>query len=129
MVIFKNIAIYRTIVAVAVILFPTIARPGSIQADVACHPAGKYLAYDCTIRLSQAATGAPVTDAAFTVTADMASMPMAHNVRPVTGMASGEPGVYRARLDLEMVGTWTVNLQLSRPTRDRITRTIDFREP
>ena len=129
MVRFTNVALYGAIAAAAVMLFHAAARSQSIQAEVACHPAGEHLAYDCTIRLSQAATGAPVTDAAFTVTADMASMPMAHNVRPVTGTASGEPGVYRAQLHLEMVGTWSVNLQLSKPTRDRITRTVDFHEP
>jgi len=124
-----NAALCRIFAVAAVILCPAAARSQSIQADVACRPAAEHLAYDCTIRLSQAGTGAPVKDAAFTVTADMASMPMAHNVRPVTGTAAGEPGIYRAQLHLEMGGTWTVNLQLSKPTRDRITRTIDFHEP
>ncbi len=59
------------------------------KADVACQPGAKTLQYDCTIRLTDARTGAPLTKVKVTVGADMPSMPMAHNVRPADSGAAG----------------------------------------
>ncbi len=90
------------------------------RAEVRCTPAGVALTYDCLIRLTHAGTGAPLTGAQLTVAADMPSMPMAHAVKPVGATGAGEPGLYRARIELEMGGEWALQLTLSAPFRDRI---------
>src|SRR5712691_6727043 len=54
-----------------------------VKADVSCRPGPKSLQYDCIITLTDARTGAPLTKADLTVGADMPSMPITHNVRPV----------------------------------------------
>lgn len=98
------------------------------QAEVRCAPAGVALTYDCLIRLTHAGTGAPLTGAQLTVGADMPSMPMAHAVKPVAARSAGEPGLYRARIELEMTGEWALQLELSAPFRDRIVSRQRFDE-
>ena len=75
----------------------------------------RSLVYDCIIKLSNARTSAPLEQATVTVGADMPSMPMAHNVRPVIAKATGTPGEYQARLALEMFGDWAVRLKIGGP--------------
>ncbi|HSK42108.1 MAG TPA: FixH family protein [Arenibaculum sp.] len=110
-------------------LFLVLAAPAAaepLEADIRCRPAGTGPVYDCAITLADPGTGSPVSDAQFTVGADMPSMPMAHNVRPVAAVPAGEPGTYHARLALEMHGTWTVKLLVSAPVQARIHRSLDF---
>jgi hypothetical protein len=89
-------------------------------------PAGPAMTYDCTIRLTNAATGEPVTGVQITVGADMPSMPMAHNVRPVRAVPGAQPGEYRVRLELEMHGEWAVRLRLAGAVRDQIFTHLNF---
>jgi hypothetical protein len=96
------------------------------SADVACQPAAKALQYDCTIKLTSARTGAPLTKVNLTVGADMPSMPMAHNVRPVKATPTDEPGIYRVRIELEMHGDWALQLNLAGEIRDRVIATMRF---
>ncbi len=58
----------------------------------------------------------------------MPSMPMAHNVPPVTGMPTGKPGAYNARLELKMHGEWALTLDVSGAARDRIIKKLQFGE-
>jgi hypothetical protein len=96
------------------------------RADVACQPAAKALNYECTIRLSDAGTGAPLSGVDLTVSAEMPSMPMAHNMRPVKATAGTEPGLYHARIELEMQGDWALQLNLTGRIRDRVIRVMRF---
>jgi hypothetical protein len=96
------------------------------KADVACRPAGATLEYDCTIVLINARTNEPLAGVTLTVGADMPSMPMMHNVRPVKATPAQAPGTYQARLVLEMHGDWALQLNLSGPVRDRVVTTIRF---
>lgn len=96
------------------------------RADIDCRPAGDGPVFDCTIRLTDARTRTPISGAQFTVGADMPSMPMAHNIRPAPAVPTTEPGVYRAPLALDMYGTWTVKLVISRPVHDQIRKTIEL---
>lgn len=92
------------------------------RASIDCKPSGLQL--DCTIKLTNAATGAPLTGVDVTVGADMPSMPMMHNIKPVKAAAGGEPGTYRSRIELEMSGAWTLKVDLAGPVRDRVTKSI-----
>jgi hypothetical protein len=98
------------------------------KAEMNCAPAGSILAYDCMIRLTSAATGRPLTGVELSVGADMPSMPMVHNVRPVKAVPGKEPGEYTVRLELEMYGDWAVRLRLSGPVRDQLFTHLNFSE-
>lgn len=96
------------------------------KADVVCVSAGQFLQYDCTIKLTNARTGAPLSGVVLTVGADMPSMPGVHNVRPVKAMEQAVKGTYQARIDLEMHGDWAVRLDLSGSVRDRVIAVLSF---
>jgi hypothetical protein len=97
-----------------------------VRAAVTCKPAPEKLAYDCTFKLSNARTGAPIDQAELTIGADMPSMPLAHNVRPVTATATSVPGEYQARLTLEMHGDWALRLKVVGPVKDQIVEVLRF---
>jgi hypothetical protein len=83
------------------------------RAEMDCKFTGTDFVYDCVIRLTPARPAVEVT-----VGADMPSMPMAHNVKPVKARPGKAPGEYRATLDLDMTGEWAVKLRLSGAVRD-----------
>jgi hypothetical protein len=95
---------------------------------VSCRPAGVVLEYDCTIKLTDARSKTPVTGAMLTVGADMPSMPMVHNIRPVKATRAAEPGVYQLRLELEMHGDWALRIDISGPLRDRVIVPLRFED-
>ena len=96
------------------------------RAEVDCAPTGKKLVYECKIVLMGRKSGAPLEGAKLVVGADMPSMPLAHNVRPVTASPGGKPGMYRATIELEMHGEWALRLDVSGPTRDRLIHKMHF---
>lgn len=96
------------------------------KADVNCAAAAKRLEYDCTIKLTDSRSGAALTGVDVTVGADMPSMPMAHNVKPVKAVPGNEPGTYLARIELEMHGDWAIKVDLGGQVRDRIVKSMRF---
>lgn len=106
------------------------ARAADIRAkaEVSCRATMESLQYDCTIKLTNARTNAPLTGVTLMVGADMPSMPMAHNVRAVKAEAGAEPGTYRARLELEMTGVWALHLNIGGPLRDRVVKIVRFED-
>jgi hypothetical protein len=103
-----------------------VAAAERARADVSCQPGAKALQYDCVIKLTNARTGVPLSKVDLTVGADMPSMPMAHNVRPVKATPTQEPGTYRAAIELEMHGDWALQLNLAGELRDRVITTMRF---
>jgi hypothetical protein len=99
-----------------------------VHATVACRAAGEKLTYDCAIRLTNARTGAALDNARVTIAADMPSMPMAHNVPPVTATATGAPGEYQAHVRLEMHGDWALRLTVAGALRDEVVEVRNFGE-
>ena len=97
-----------------------------VAADVSCTATAEKLTYDCMIMLKGRKSGDPVAGAEVVVKADMPSMPLAHNVRPVKAAAGSMPGHYTATLELEMLGEWALTLDVSGPTRDRIVTKLHF---
>ena len=97
------------------------------EAEVTCLPTREKLVYDCLVRLTNAHSKAVISGAEVAVSADMPSMPMAHNVRPVSANAvRGEPGVYGFRMKLEMQGEWALKIGVNKPFRDLVIRVLDF---
>ena len=93
------------------------------NAKLDCKYTGKDFIYDCVIRLQPPMDGVQVT-----MSADMPSMPMAHQVRPVKAQPTKKPGEYRARLELEMTGEWAVKLRLAGAVRDQLVLHYEFDE-
>jgi hypothetical protein len=118
----------RTLLAAALAALASPAAAQRLAADVDCKPTQHDLVYDCRIALMEAASRKPVAGADVSVGADMPSMPMAHNVKPVKAKPAKEPGLYTARLELEMHGEWALKLNVRSPVRDVIVKKIDFRE-
>ena len=108
---------------------PMAAVAQRLDAEVDCRPTKTDLVYDCRFVLKEAKTGKPVNGAELAVGADMPSMPMAHNVKPVKATPGKAPGEYRARIELEMFGEWALKLNVRGPARDVIVKKLDFREP
>jgi hypothetical protein len=114
-----------TLAAAALAAGAAAAQPRA-TAEVSCRPAEAALHYDCTIKLIDARSKAPLAGASVSVGADMPSMPMAHNVRPAKAMPAVEPGVYQVRLALEMHGDWALRIDVSGPLRDRVVAPLRF---
>jgi len=99
--------------------------PMSLAAVVSCAPEARPLRQRCTVRLSDRRTGRAVTGAAVTLHADMPSMPLAHNVPPVTAAPGPQPGTYQAVLELDMTGRWVIAVRVAAPVRDQLTHVIE----
>lgn len=97
---------------------PSQAFAQRIRGEMDCRFTGTDFVYDCAIRLARG--GKPLQGARVSVGADMPSMPMAHNLRPVAAKPGKAPGEYEARLDLDMTGEWAIRLRLSGPVRDQV---------
>ncbi|MSQ63365.1 MAG: hypothetical protein EXR33_05955 [Betaproteobacteria bacterium] len=114
--------------ALGLILFftalPLLAQ--KVEGELACRLTKTDFIYDCMIRISRG--GLPLPGAAVTVGADMPSMPMAHNVKPVKATPGKTPGEYAAKLDLEMLGEWAVKLRLRGPVNDQLILLYEFDE-
>ena len=106
-----------------VLLLPAVALAQKTNAKLDCKYTGKDFIYDCVIALQP-----PMGDVQVTVSADMPSMPLAHQVRPVKAQPTKKPGEYRARLDLEMTGEWAVKLRFAGPVRDQLVLHYEFDE-
>ena len=98
------------------------------KADVQCQATATKLVYDCTIMLTGRKSNQPIDGANIVVGADMPTMAMAHNVKPVTAVTAGKPGMYRVRIELAMYGEWALKIDVSGPTRDRIIHKTHFGE-
>jgi len=100
------------------------AHAQGVKAEIDCRFTGKDYIYDCVVHLARG--GAPLAGAQLSVGADMPSMPMAHNLKPVQANPGKKPGEYEARLDLEMAGEWALKLRLSGPVRDLLVLNYEF---
>ena len=113
-----------TFAVLALAALPAAAQ--GTRAELDCTPTRTEHVYDCVIRLARG--GAPLAGAQLSIGADMPSMPMAHNIKPVKAKPGKKPGDYEARLDLEMAGEWAVKLRLSGPVRDQLVLHYEFDE-
>ena len=116
----------------ALLLLFAVAQPALAQrldADVDCKPTKHDLVYDCRFVLKEVKSGRLVSGALLSIGADMPSMPMAHNVKPVRAAPGAAPGEYTARIELEMFGDWALKLNVRGPVRDVIVKKFSAREP
>jgi len=114
----------KTTLVLILAVLPGVALAQAPKADLQCKATGTDFVFDCTIRVTRG--GKPLEGARITVGADMPSMPMAHNVKPVQAQPAQAPGEYKAKVDLEMLGVWAVKLRLSGPVRDQLILHYEF---
>ena len=95
------------------------------MSDVQCKATEEKLVYDCMIYLTDKKTKKKISRANFMVSADMPSMPGAHNLKPVMAHAMGL-GIYHVKLKLEMYGEWVLKMDFTKPRRDRIVKKMIF---
>lgn len=108
-------------------ILPAMARAGERkEADIACKATDLEMVYDCMITLKGRTSGDPIAGAEFMVGADMPSMPGIHTVKPVPAQPHGMPGMYQARIHLEMFGEWALRLDFTKPDRDRVVKKFHF---
>ena len=95
------------------------------SAHVECATTEDKLVYECMITLTGKKSGQVISDAEFTVGANMPSMAMAHNVVPVPAHNHGN-GMYHVRIALEMYGEWALKLEFTKPHRDLVVTKLVF---
>ena len=102
------------------------APPGSgnrAQAQMQCISYGTGPMLACTVQLRRK-DGTALEGAQVTLGALMPSMPMAHTIKPVAASPTSKPGEYSGTLALEMLGVWTVEVDISGPLRDKVSRSL-----
>ncbi len=115
------------VAAALIVAFPFGATAGERpNVNVSCQETAKKLIFNCTIMLTGRKSKLPLKGASIMVKADMPSMPMAHNVKPVKAMPMGKPGMYHAKLHVEMYGEWMLKMTITGPTRDIVVRKVRF---
>ena len=95
------------------------------MSEVQCNGTEEKLVYECKIYLTDMKTKEKLSGAKFMVSADMPSMPGAHNVKPVMAHSMGL-GIYHVRLKLEMYGEWVLKMDFTKPRRDRMVKKMIF---
>ena len=96
------------------------------KVTVACKETSKKLVFHCMITLTGRKSHKPLDGANIKIKIDMPSMPMAHNVRPVTAKAAKKPGIYDAMLHLAMYGEWALKMTITGPVRDVVVQKLRF---
>jgi hypothetical protein len=122
----KGCPLAQSVLFLILCLCSSAAFSQNVQAELACTLTRTDFIYDCRILLKR--QGKPLPGVQITLGADMPSMPMAHNVRPVKARPGKAPGEYLASLDLEMLGEWAVKLRLAGPVKDQLILLYEFDE-
>ena len=92
-----------------------------------CKPTDEKLVFHCTFDVMGRKSHQPIEGAAFKVNADMPTMPLAHNVRPIRPEpVDGKPGSYSGELELEMLGEWAIKMTFDEPVRDIVIEKLTF---
>ena len=111
------------------VLVPAVALAGGERpmVKVECAPTDEKLVFHCTFDVMGRKSHQPIEGAAFKVNADMPTMPLAHNVRPVRPEpVAGKPGSYEGSIELEMLGEWAIKMTFDKPVRDIVIEKVTF---
>ena len=97
------------------------------MVKVECKPTEERLVFHCTFEVMGKKSHEPIEGAAFKVNADMSTMPLAHNVRPIRPEpVAGTPGRYEGKIEVEMLGEWTIKMTFDEPVRDIVIEKVTF---
>ena len=117
----KKTILYTLVLALTITAGVT--QADMITTQTTCMAHEQELTYMCKVNLSH--HGQPATDVGISVSADMPSMPMAHNIKPVLAMpVTDMPSQYMFVLELQMQGAWRLVYNITRPFVDRLHETL-----
>ena len=116
-----------TFIVFLVSIAPTVLFPMMIKSQTECTATPKKFQYNCNVLFFQKKE--PMSGYSGIVGAKMPSMAMAHNVKPVKfSEKEGMAGHYEFTIQLEMLGEWMVQYDISIPKRDRVMEKLIFNE-
>ncbi|MEY3740377.1 MAG: hypothetical protein RLZZ192_1053 [Pseudomonadota bacterium] len=123
------LAAWVSAVVVVFLLLPqsVAAESGRPRVELTCLSFGTGPMLECLVKV-QRRDGTTLSNIQMTLGALMPSMPMAHTIRPVKAAPTGNPGEYKAVLELQMPGVWTVEIDLSGTVRDKVARNLQVDE-
>ena len=114
-----------TFIVFLVSIAPTVIFPMMIKSQTECTATQKKFQYNCNVLFFQKKE--PMSGYSGIVGAKMPSMAMAHNVKPVKfSEKEGMAGHYEFTIQLEMLGEWMVQYDISIPKRDRVMEKLIF---
>ena len=104
---------------------PTVLYPMMTKSQTECTATSKKFQYNCNVLFINKIE--PMSGYSGIVGATMPSMAMAHNVRPVKFTEKeGMAGHYEFIIQLEMLGEWMFQYDISQPKRDRVMEKLIF---
>ena len=114
-----------TFVVILASITPTVLFPMMIKSQTECTATSKKFQYNCNVLFFQKKE--PMSGYSGIVGAKMPSMAMAHNVKPVNfSEKEGMAGHYEFTIQLEMLGEWMFQYDISIPKRDRVMEKLIF---
>ena len=114
-----------TFVVLLASITPTVIFPMMIKSQTECTTTSKKFQYNCNVLFFQKKE--PMSGYSGIVGAKMPSMAMAHNVKPVKfSEKEGMVGHYEFTIQLEMLGEWMFQYDISIPKRDRVMEKLIF---
>ena len=104
---------------------PTVLYPMMTKSQTECTATSKKFQYNCNVLFIDKKE--PMGGYSGIVGATMPSMAMAHNVKPVKFTEKeGMAGHYEFIIQLEMLGEWMFQYDISQPKRDRVMEKLIF---
>ena len=104
---------------------PTVLYSMMTKSQTECTATSKKFQYNCNVIFSNKKE--PISGYSGIVVVTMPSMAMAHNVKPVKFTEKEEmAGHYKFTIQLEMLGEWMFQYDISQPKRDRVMEKLIF---
>ena len=121
----KNLVFPPIIVVILASITPTVLYSMMTKSQTECTATSKKFQYNCNVLFLHKKE--PMTGYSGIVGATMPSMAMAHNVKPVKFVEKdGMAGHYEFTIELEMLGEWMFQYDISTPKRDRVLEKLIF---
>ena len=121
----KNLSLPSIVVIFLVSIAPTVLFPMITKSQTDCKATSKKFQYNCNVLFLQKKE--LMRGYSGFVGAKMPSMAMAHNVKPVKFSEKEDMmGHYEFTIQLEMLGEWMFQYDISIPTRDRVMEKLIF---
>ena len=121
----KKLVFPPIVVVLIASMIPTVLYPMMTKSQTECTATSKKFKYNCNVLFINKKE--PMSGYSGIVGATMPSMAMAHNVRPVKFTEKeGMAGHYEFTIQLEMLGEWMFQYDITNPKRDRVLEKLVF---
>ena len=121
----KKLVFPPIVVVLIASIIPTVLYPMMTKSQTECTATSKKFQYNCNVLFINKKE--PMSGYSGIVGATMPSMAMAHNVRPSKFTEKeGMAGHYEFTIQLEMLGEWMFQYDISQPKRDSVMEKLIF---